>query len=54
MQTLKLTLKDKTKVLIENAKEIKTNLSGSLVIYTKDGTKILKVTDIAKYEIVEK
>jgi hypothetical protein len=53
MKTLKLTLKDKTKVTIENAKEIKTNLSGSLVVLTKDGSRILKVADIAKYEIVE-
>ena len=54
MQTLKLTLNDGSKLIIENAKEIKTNLSGSLLVLTKDGQKNVKVSNIKKYEIIEK
>lgn len=53
MQTLKITLKDKTKITIEDAKEIKTNLSGNVIVIAKDKATFLKVKDIAKYELVE-
>lgn len=54
MQNLKLTLKDKTKILIENAKEIRTSLNGNVTIYSLDGAKIVNIKDIEKYEIISK
>lgn len=53
MQTLRITLKDKTKITIEDAKEIKASISGSILVIAKDKTTSIKVNDIAKYELVE-
>ena len=54
MQTIRITLKDKTRITIENAKEIRTNLCGNVIIRAQDKSTIVKIADVAKYEIIEK
>lgn len=53
MQVVKITCKDKSKITIENARDVKASITGNMVILSKDKVTQVKIKDIAKYEIVE-
>ena len=55
MNDLKITLKDKQKIIVENVKEIKTNLSGYVIVIDKNrAVTMLPIKNIVKYELVTK